>query len=78
MSINLLICCGQPVDHSGVKIRKAFSSAFDIVTEPKERWILREDITKCSNVVHNKFTNIRQHNKYLLEHISYMFRPVSR
>ena len=30
---------------------------------------LREGITKCSNEVYNKFTNIRQHNKYLLEHI---------
>jgi hypothetical protein len=33
---------------------------------------------KCSNEVYNKFTNTRQHNKYLLEHIGYMFRPVNR
>jgi len=38
----------------------------------------REGITKCSNEVYNKFTNVRQHNKYLLEHIGYMFRPVNR
>ena len=28
--------------------------------------------------LYNKFTNIRQHNKYLLENISYIFRPVNR
>jgi len=67
MSRNQLICCGQPVDHLGVKIRKAFFSAFDIVTEPKERLNLRRGITKCSNEVYNKFTNIHLHNKYLLE-----------
>jgi len=38
----------------------------------------REGITKCSNEAYNKFTNIRQHNNYLLEHIGYMFRPVNR
>jgi len=38
----------------------------------------REGITKCSNGLHNKFTNIRQHNNYLLGHIDYMFRPVNR
>jgi len=27
---------------------------------------------------YNKFTNIRQHNNCLLEHIGYMFRPVNR
>jgi len=34
--------------------------------------------TKCSNAIYNKFTNIRQHNSYLLDHIDYMFRPVNR
>jgi len=29
-------------------------------------------------LVYNKFTNIRQHNNYLLDHIGYMFRPVNR
>ena len=38
----------------------------------------REGIMKCSNEVYNKFTNIRQHNSYLLKHIGYMFRPVNR
>jgi hypothetical protein len=33
---------------------------------------------KCSNEVYNKFTNIRQHNNYLLDHTGYMFRPVNR
>ena len=33
---------------------------------------------KCSNKVYNKFTNIRQHNNYLLDHIGYMIRPVNR
>ena len=33
---------------------------------------------KCSNEIYNKFTDIRQHNKYLLEYIGYMFRPVNR
>ena len=33
---------------------------------------------KCYNEVHNKFTDIRQQNKCLLEHIGYMFRPVNR
>jgi len=33
----------------------------------KTRKYLREGITKCSNDLYNKFTNIRQHNKYLLE-----------
>ena len=37
----------------------------------------REGITKCSNVVYNKFTDISQHNKYLLENLGYMFRPVN-
>jgi len=37
-----------------------------------------EGVTKCSNEVYNKFTKIRQHNSYLLGHISYMFRPVNR
>ena len=40
----------------------------------------REGITKCSNEVYNKTTNIRvrQQNKYLLEYISYMFRHVNK
>ena len=38
----------------------------------------KEVITKRSNEVYNKFTNIRQHNNYLLNHIGYMFRPVNR
>ena len=38
----------------------------------------REGITKCSNEVYNKINNIRQHNKYLLEYIGYMFQPVNR
>jgi len=38
---------------------------------------VREGTSKCSNEVYNKFTNIRQHKKYLLEHIGYMFRPVN-
>jgi len=37
MSRKQSICCGQSVDHSGVKIQKVFYPAFDIVTEPKER-----------------------------------------
>ena len=37
MSRNQLICCGEPVDHSGAKIQKTFFSAFDIVTELNER-----------------------------------------
>ena len=28
--------------------------------------------------IDNKLTNTRQHNKYLLEYIGYMFRPVNR
>jgi len=55
MSRNQLIYCGQPVDHSGVKIRKAFCSAFDMVTEPIERLNLREGITKFSNEVYKRF-----------------------
>jgi len=38
----------------------------------------KERITKCSNELYNKFTNIRQHNNYLLGHIGYMFRLVIR
>ena len=38
----------------------------------------REGITKCSNEVYDKFTAIRQHNKYLLEYLGYTFRPVNR
>ena len=38
----------------------------------------KEGITKCSNEVYNKINNIRQRNKYLLEHIGYMFRLVNR
>jgi len=30
------------------------------------------------NFLNNKLTNTRQHNKYLLEYIDYMFRPVNR
>ena len=37
----------------------------------------REGITKCSNEVHDKFTDIRQHNKYLLEYPGYMLTGVS-
>jgi len=33
---------------------------------------------KCSNEVYNKFTNIHQHNNYLLDYIGYMFRPANR
>jgi len=29
-------------------------------------------------LVYSKFTNIRQHKNYLLDHIGYMFRPVNR
>jgi len=32
-------------------------------------------ITKCSNELYDKFTDIRQHNKYLLKHLGYRFRP---
>ena len=28
--------------------------------------------------VYDRFTDIRQHNKYLLEYLDYMFRPVNR
>jgi len=28
--------------------------------------------------INNKLTHTRQHNKYLLEYIGYMFRPVNR
>ena len=28
--------------------------------------------------VYDKFTDIRQHNKYVLEYLGYMFRPVKR
>jgi len=38
----------------------------------------KEGITKCSNEINDKLTNIRQHNKYLLEYIGYMFRPVNK
>jgi len=41
-------------------------------------FILREGFTKWSNDVYNKFTNRRQHNNYLLDHIGYMFRPVNK
>ena len=44
----------------------------------KGKLFSKEGITKCSNEVYNKFTNIRQHNNYLLDHIGYMFRPVNR
>jgi len=37
-----------------------------------------EGITVCSNELNNKLTNTRQHNKYLLEYIGYMFRTVDR
>jgi len=40
--------------------------------------IFKGGITKCSNELNNKLTSIRQHNKYLLESIGYMFRPVNR
>ena len=33
---------------------------------------------KCSNEINNKLTSTRQHNKCLLEHIGYMFRPANR
>jgi len=35
-------------------------------------------ITKCSNELYKKFTNLRKQNNYLLDHIGYMFRPVNR
>jgi len=35
-------------------------------------------ITKCSNEINNKLICTRQHNKYLLEYIGYIFRPVNR
>jgi len=38
----------------------------------------KEVITKCSNEMKNKLTSTRQHNKYLLGHIGYMFRLVNR
>jgi len=31
-----------------------------------------------NDTLQNKITNIRQHNKYLLEYIGCMFRPVKR
>jgi len=37
-----------------------------------------EGITNCSNGLSNKLTSTRQHNKYLLQYIGYMFRPVNR
>ena len=39
---------------------------------------LSSHITKCSNELNNKLISTRQHNKYLLEYIGYMFRPVNR
>ena len=38
----------------------------------------KEGTTKFSNEINNKLTSTRQHNKYLLDHIGYMFRPVNR
>ena len=45
---------------------------------PRQTVNFKEGITKCSNELSNKLTSTRQHNKYLLEHIGYMFRPVNR
>jgi len=38
----------------------------------------KEGITKCSNEINNKLIGTRQHSKYLLEYIGYMFRTVNR
>ena len=40
--------------------------------------IFREGVTKFCNEINNKLTGTRQHNKYLLEYIGYIFRPVDR
>ena len=58
-------CCEQGNELTSILKRKKYVS-------------FREGITKCSNEVYNKFTNIRQHNNNLLYHIGYMFRPVNR
>ena len=41
-------------------------------------YVYNLDESWYSKILYNKFTNIRQHNNYLLEHIGYMFRPVNR
>jgi len=38
----------------------------------------REGITKCSNEVYNKTTDIHHQNKYLLEYLGYMFRHINK
>jgi len=45
-------------------------SSFSLYTQQQVyviQAILREGITNCSNELYNKFTNIRQQKKYLLE-----------
>ena len=38
----------------------------------------KEGITMRSNKINDKVISTHQHNKYLLEYIDYMFRPVNR
>ena len=38
----------------------------------------KEGITNCSKEQSNKLNSTRQHNKYVLQYIGYMFRPVNR
>ena len=39
---------------------------------------VKPHVFEKSNRVYNKFTNIRQHNNYLLDRIGYKSRPVNR
>jgi len=40
-------------------------------------FFFKEGITNCSNEINNKLTSTRQHKKYLLQYLGYMFRPVN-
>jgi len=44
----------------------------------RSSFFFKEDITQCSNERNNDLTNTRQHNKYLLQYIGYMFHSVNR
>ena len=55
-----------------------FTARYGLIPYIKQVSFFRYGITKCSNEVYDKFTDIRQHDKYLLEYLGYMFRPVNR
>jgi len=65
-----------PTPPTGVSLINVFPGYISVPAS--KRFFINNFQTSGGLYIYNKINNIRQHNKYLLEYICYMFRPVNR